>query len=70
MEVIFTNDGSYLLLTENKSNNKQLLTDTFYRCRINQINIRRHYYLNFYLHDIVVIKVFQDGSCFLVRKLV
>ena len=36
-----------------------------FRLRINQINIGRHYYLNFYLHDTVVINVFQDGPYFL-----
>ena len=46
--------------------NRQVLEN----CRINQINIRRHYYLNFFLHDTVVINVFQDGPCFPVMKLV
>ena len=46
--------------------NRQVLKN----CRINQINIRQHYYLNFYLHDTVVINVFQDGPCVLAMKLV
>ena len=65
MEVISTNDGSYFYLTENKNDNNLIKRQVLWKCRINQINIGRHYYLNFYLHDTVVINVFQDGPCFL-----
>ena len=65
MAVISTNDGSYFYLTENKNDNNLIKRQVLWKCRINQINIGRHYYLNFYLHDTVVINVFQDGPCFL-----
>ena len=68
MEVISTNDGSYFYLTENKNDNNLIKRQVLWKCRINQINIGRHYYLNFYLHDTVVINVFQDGPCFLAMK--